>query len=225
MVGEGTGATTAYPAPAYDESWIRRYGNLGDDDRRLVNAEMAAFTELFEAAFAGVPRRSIAHLDIGTCTGRYLRWGVTQGFGLTCGIDRSPVTTEYCARTLRRDGVHVYCADLLRTDELAATAGRHAPFRLVTMMLGTINHIDPAQRRGMLRSLASLMDAEGLLVLSSWRPGRCSLSLYSESERLYLEASALSERRVAELAEGSPLRLVTTVSTPWQLLAALSPRG
>jgi hypothetical protein len=126
-------------------------------------------------------------------------------------------------RTVRGRGAHVYCADLLNQRALASTAGRLAPFRLVTMMLGTINHIHPARQPGLLRSVAGLMDSSGLLVLSSWRRERCLLSLYSQPERRFLEAALVDERRAADLALASSLRLVQVASTPWQLVTAWSP--
>ncbi len=212
-------------APVYDLSWIERYQAIEGGDARLAAAEMSAFRQLFDAEFGGVGRRSIRHLDAGTCTGRYLRWGMGEGFGLVCGIDRSPSAAAFCARTVGPGCVHVYCADVLDEADLAATAGRHAPFRLVTMMLGTINHIDRGRQAGLLRSFAGLMDPGGRLVLSSWRPGRISLSLYAEPERRFLEASALDERRLADLADASAFHLIRTVSTPWQTLAVLSPLG
>jgi SAM-dependent methyltransferase len=215
--------TALAAAPVYDLSWIERYQAVEGGDARLVAAEMSAFRQLFDAEFSGVARRSIRHLDAGTCAGRYLRWGVGEGFGLVCGIDRSPSAAAFCARTVGHDRVHVYRADVLDESDLAATAGRHAPFRLVTMMLGTINHIDRGRHADLLRSFAGLMDPGGRLVLSSWRPGRCSLSLYGEPERRFLETSALDERRLAEIAGVSGLNLIRTVSTPWQLLAVLSP--
>jgi SAM-dependent methyltransferase len=210
-----------YP-PLYDGWWIERYQAVKGPDARITATEMTAFTELFETEFCDVSPTAIRHLDVGTCAGRYLHWGLRQGFELICGIDRAPASAEFCARTIKDARVHVYCADVLSAVDLNETVHPHAPFQLVTMMLGTINHFDVSQQADVLRSFRRLLRADGKVVISAWRPDCCALSLYAEPERRFLEASPVDERHLARLTEASGLRTVRTASTPWHTLTLLS---
>lgn len=211
--------------PEYDRAWLERYDRLDTADGEITRAEMEAFWPLASAATATSDRHEVSYLDLGTCTGRYLRWGCDQGFGTVCGVDNSPASIRHCARLRQADRVYLYHADFLSCPVMHDLAARHGPFHLVTAMLGTVDHVSRHRHASFLNLVSEVLSPAGTLILSTWRVGRCDLSLYSERERSYLESTGF-----AELLGGkcdrlpNSLQLVHSVQTPWHLLAAFTRR-
>jgi hypothetical protein len=205
--------------PEYDQTWLKRYDRLEPADAEITQAEMDAFGLLARAATATLDRHKVSYLDLGTCTGRYLRWGCEQSFGIICGVDRSSASISHCAHLCRPGRVYLYNADFLSGTAMRDIAVRHGPFHLVTAMLGTVDHVSRQRQARFFRLISDVLSPVGTLVVSSWRAGHCDLSLYSEREQSYLESTGF-----ADLIEGNlgRLQLVRTVSTPWHLLAAFT---
>jgi SAM-dependent methyltransferase len=211
--------------PEYDRAWLERYDRLEPADAEITRTEMEAFWLLASAATATLDSREVSYLDLGTCTGRYLRWGCDQDFRTICGIDNSPASIRHCA-SLRRPGrVFLYRADFLNVLVMRELAARHGPFQLITAMLGTVDHVSRHRRASFLDLLSEILSPVGTLVLSSWQVGRCDLSLYSERERSYLGSTGFAELLGGECdLRPNRLQLVRTVLTPWHLLAAFTRR-
>jgi SAM-dependent methyltransferase len=211
--------TSSVLAPEYHSSWLVGYEQLNRADTAIVSAEMAAFRELVAPFAARTGRERLNYLDLGTCTGRYLRWAAGQGFATVCGMDSSPAAVAYCGRSALAGDVHLYEADFLQPGSLTRIATEHGPFDLITAMLGTIDHAPRAAQLELLASSCDVLTPTGAVVLSCWRPGRCRLSLYSDIERRYLET--MSFTGVVHDSEAIPagLRLAGSVTTQWHLLA------
>jgi 2-polyprenyl-3-methyl-5-hydroxy-6-metoxy-1,4-benzoquinol methylase len=210
-------------APEYHSGWLAGYEQLNAADTAIIAAEMAAFRRLVAPYAARARHERMNYLDLGTCTGRYLRWAAGQGFATVCGVDNSPAAVTYCYQSALPGNVHLYEADFVQPDTLVGIATEHGPFQLITAMLGTIDHAPRAAQLALLCSLREVLAPTGAVVLSGWRPGRCDLSLYSDTERRYLDA--MSFTRVLYDSEAIPpgLRLADSVTTQWHLLALFTP--
>jgi 2-polyprenyl-3-methyl-5-hydroxy-6-metoxy-1,4-benzoquinol methylase len=208
-------------APEYHSSWLADYERLNSADTTIIAAEMAAFRKLVASYTARARHERMNYLDLGTCTGRYLRWAAGQGFATVCGVDNSPAAVAHCQSALPGN-VHLYEADFVEPDTLLGIATEHGPFQLITAMLGTIDHAPRVDQLALLSSLREVLAPIGAVVLSGWRPGRCDLSLYSDAERRYLET--MSFTGVLHDSEAIPgLRLADTVTTQWHQLALFTP--
>ena len=185
----------------YRATWLARYEHgLDEADERLKRVE----AELVEEALR---RRGLwgsvqGYLDIGTCTGRYLRHlrDAIAPAGRIVGIDNnveSILTTREKLRRAHRDDSRI--AVLLRDFRHADSPIPGAPFDLVTCMMSTISHFgknrqpsfeDPLQ--GTLRRMSDLLAGGGLLVLSFWSRQACEardlLSIYDRRDRESLAA-------------------------------------
>jgi hypothetical protein len=205
--------------PEYDQTWLERFDRLKPADAEITRAEMDAFGLLAHAATAMLDTHKVSYLDLGTCTGRYLRWGCDQGFGTICGVDRSSASIRHCARLGQPGHIYLYNADFLNGTAMRDIAVRHGPFHLVTAMLGTVDHVPRHLQARFFHLISDILSPAATLVVSSWRVGHCDLSLYSERERSYLESTGF-----ADLIGSNPghLQLVRTVPTPWHLLAAFT---
>ena len=211
----------------YGAAWLARYAAVAGTDKRIVDAEMREMRRWFASRYPAETRQSLHHLDLGTCTGRYLRWGLSQGFRIICGVDASMDAVAYCSRLCRPGRLCVHHADFLHEPTVSALFARHPPFHLVTMMMGTINHVAPARQGLLLQLLGEALHPEGRLLVSAWRPGACGLSLYSPEARNYLESTGLApELLTSSASRGIPgLQMTRQLSTPWHVLVEFSRRG
>jgi SAM-dependent methyltransferase len=210
-------------APKYHSSWLVGYEQLNSADTTITAAEMAAFRQLVAPYTARTRHERMNYLDLGTCTGRYLRWATGQGFATVCGVDSSPAAVAHCYQSALPGNVHLYEADFVQPDTLVRIATEHGPFQLITAMLGTIDHAPRVAQVALLSSLRDVLAPTGGVVLSSWRPGRCDLSLYSDTERRYLETMSFTGVLYDSEAIPRGLRLADSVTTQWHLLALFTP--
>ncbi len=206
-------------APEYHNSWLAGYEQLNSADTAITAAEMAAFCQLIASFAARTGYKRLNYLDLGTCTGRYLRWAAGQGFATVCGVDNSPAAVAYCCQSALPGNVHLYEADFLEPGALVGIARERGPFELITAMLGTIDHAPRAAQLALLSSLREVLAPTGAVVLSGWRPGQCNLSLYSDTERRYLEAMCFADVLYDSEAIPTGLRLADSVTTQWHVLA------
>lgn len=207
--------------PEYDQTWLERYDRLEPADAEIAQAEMDSFGLLARTATSTLDSHEVSYLDLGTCTGRYLRWGCDQGFGTICGVDRSSASIRYCTHLCRPGRVHLYHVDFLSGTAMRDIAMRHGPFHLVTAMMGTVDHVSRHSQARLFRLISDILSPVGTLVVSSWRTGHCDLSLYSERQRSYLESTRFTDLIGGDL---DCLQLTATVPTPWHLLAAFTQR-
>jgi SAM-dependent methyltransferase len=122
----------------YEPNWLLRYDQDADDgDARLKEDELQYVLEVLGMG----TREEIRHLDLGTCTGRYIRelrekCRVT----LSVGIDLDPDCLRHCRGTLTglpgSDGPQIIEADIRQADALPS-----GPFDVITCMMGTLCHL------------------------------------------------------------------------------------
>ncbi len=185
----------------YRSTWLVRYDHdLDPADQRLKRAE----AELVERTLR---RRDLwgsigSYLDIGTCTGRYVRHlrEAVATTGRIVGIDNNLESILTTRENLRRrhpedERIAILLRDFRRSDSPIPAA----PFDLVTCMMSTISHFgkgrterheDPLQEA--LRRMSDLLATDGLLVLSFWSRRACEeralLSIYDQRDRDALAA-------------------------------------
>lgn len=209
--------------PRYDEAWLDRYERLRGTDALIADAEMAVVEDWYLARFGACAADRLRHLDLGTCTGRYLRWSRARGVGLCCGVDASADATRFC-EPLREPGrVVIERADFLQPEALPRLGERHGPFHLVTVMMGTINHVSALDQTRLLQAIGRIMAPSGRLLVSSWRPGSQVLSLYRESDRRRLTGTPLRPDLRTGLAETLGLRWLGSTATAWQDVVEFAP--
>lgn len=206
--------------PGYDDEWLTRYENLSGVDAQIANSEMEVVEAALQSSFASWHRPALTHLDLGTCTGRYLRWSRHRGFGRSVGVDAAPAAIRFCSRSIAEpERIVIEQADFLRPGVLASLGERYDGFDLVTIMMGTINHVAGRDQPGLLDAIGRVLRVSGRLILSSWRPGREVLSLYTEAECQQLSGTPLQAGLLTGEAAACGLRLFRLVSTPWQDIA------
>ncbi len=204
--------------PQYTTQWLNRYESLTASDMAIVDSEMAAVHRWFERRYPVPGRSLVRHLDVGTCTGRYLRWGIRQGFSLVCGVDSSPDAVAFCSQLFGPGRVPLYLGDFMRESTLPELVARHGRFPLITMMMGTINHVRRNRHRAVIGSLAEALTPTGRLLISSWQPGRCGLSLYDEEERRFLESTQIDVEEFGRPTEMSDPVLIERIRTDWHVI-------
>lgn len=156
-------------------------------------------------------------LDVGTCTGRYLRFlsdAVRPG-GILVGIDKDDACVAY-ARAHTRSGPDRPLIEVIHGDVLTYEGPwPGAPYEVISCMMGTLSHFgilntekrpDPLQRA--LRRMASLLHEKGWLLLGTWSAEACAerrfLSLYddAETERLVADTPSPCELQARIRAAG-----------------------
>lgn len=135
------------------------------------------------------------YLDIGFCTGRYpftLRQFLQTG-SYIAGIDAEYNCYEYALihNTKRQAGINFFCSDFISDD---ASPVYHRSYELITCMLGTISHFckEKNQLSNSLLKMATLLSANGVLIISNWSQKGISsgmLSIYSTADRNLLQCN------------------------------------
>ncbi|WJY43273.1 class I SAM-dependent methyltransferase (plasmid) [Streptomyces sp. P9-2B-2] len=226
MRGQAAASVRTTEAPElfggwYDDDWLERYDRAAGLDAAILQAELEAVETWFERQVGDVVDCAARHLDLGTCTGRYLRWGTSRGFAAAHGIDKSTAAVARCEALHGHGPVHVHRADFLDTMAFTSLLNRHGPFDLVTMMMGTINHLTVEQQYQVFRDLLPAL--AGHLVISSWRPGACVLSLYSQADQRSLGLSGFAPGLDADQVGELGLRLTERRFTDWHEIRVYEP--
>jgi SAM-dependent methyltransferase len=207
----------------YGSDWLDRYDGVTGKDAAILAAEMAAVDAWFDREVGHRIGRRARHLDLGTCTGRYLRWALARGFASVHGVDRSADAVARCSARLTGRPARLHRADFLDVRALEAVAEQYGPFDLVTMMLGTVNHLTIGHQCQVVRSAAPALRPTGHLVISSWRPGSCTLSLYSSAEQQCLGNAGLARDLDADRVGALGLELASCRFTPWHEIRVYRP--
>jgi hypothetical protein len=149
----------------YEPNWLLRYDNDADDgDAQLKREELNWVLNALKRKVGG--GGSIRHLDLGTCTGRYIR-ELRTGLDVTLsvGIDLDRDCLEHCMRLRSMlgnpDDLLIHNADIREADTLP-----NGRFDVVTCMMGTLCHL----RRGP-------KDGDGKFV-DSWQSGLDNLAAH-----------------------------------------------
>jgi hypothetical protein len=97
------------------------------------------------------------------------------------------------------------------------------PFTLATLMFGTVNHFDDDQQLAVLAHVAARLAAHGVVVVSSWRPGRVHFSLYDRAAQATLESRAMDESTLCGLLHAADMSVERAVTTDWHVVVAARP--
>ncbi|UGY94325.1 class I SAM-dependent methyltransferase [Streptomyces gobiensis] len=209
----------------YNDDWLERYDSVANEDAAILRAELDAVEAWFKRRVGGIGERVAQHLDLGTCTGRYLRWGISRGFTSAHGIDKSRAAVARCRAMLGHGPIQVHHADFLDTAVFSSLLRRQGPFDLVTMMMGTINHLAAEEQHQVVHALVPALSSQGHVVISSWRPGACALSLYSRADQRSLGLSGFAVRLDADRVGEFGIRLAERMFTPWHEIRVYEPCG
>jgi len=161
----------------YDIERLRRYETLQGAAGRVKDDEMSAL----DAIFAGRKlddARCDSFLDLGTCTGRYLRWAQARGFSQVAGMDHSPHAVRFCREEIGLRDCDIYTADCTEESSFSALSGTD----LITMMMGTLHHLTAAGVSEMMTSVAGIARDEAQFVVSTWQQTPMDLELYTPRE-------------------------------------------
>jgi hypothetical protein len=127
----------------YELNWLLKYdGDADAGDAALKRAEMQFVRGALEARSEGGKSGLTRHLDLGTCTGRYLAdlRPFIDASGVSVGIDLDRDCLEHCERKHAEllDGrtFRIDSGDLRKRDSLPRES-----FELVTCMMGTLCHL------------------------------------------------------------------------------------
>jgi SAM-dependent methyltransferase len=167
----------------YTPNWLALYdrsvGNDGDLKREETNI-VRAWLEKRHGKFTEI---AASHIDIGTCTGRYLKEleQCVRKSGTSVGIDIDPDCVQLVELKLESSELgssEVKEGDIRRRDELPTTR-----FDIVTCMMGTLCHlgrsaVDSGGRYGDewqtgLENISSLLAEDGDAFLAVWDAGAC----------------------------------------------------
>ncbi|MEP3345027.1 MAG: class I SAM-dependent methyltransferase [Litoreibacter sp.] len=169
---------TTHPASRnfYDNSLLERYETLNGAAHDVKEKERKVLdTVLADRRASHAACRSM--LDIGTCTGRYLRWGQANGFRQICGLDHSQDAIAFCEATLP------FTCELHRADcTHIESFSRLKDVDLITMMMGTFNHLVIDAVAGFFRNLQLIAAPRAQFVVSTWAKSPMDLAIYSHQE-------------------------------------------
>ena len=164
----------------YEPHWLAQYEfALSADDERLKTVELSRALEILRKLHRV---DDVGHmLDIGTCTGRYpihMSPHVAPGQRII-GIDADPDCVRFASALVRKAQLENRVT-IRRLDFLGESFPVDGRFGLVTCMLGTLSHFgrdrrvdhrDSLQRS--LTRMASLLDEDGMLLVSNWSEQAC----------------------------------------------------
>ncbi len=102
------------------------------------------------------------YLDIGTCSGRYPSYFKTK-FKSILGIDINSKSIDFCKEKIK--GVDFLVADIT-IDILKIKKNYREKFDLITMMMGTINHIPKHKHNYAFSNIKKIMNFNSTLIVS-----------------------------------------------------------
>ncbi|NTF85394.1 class I SAM-dependent methyltransferase [Rhizobium rhizogenes] len=181
------------------------------DKLRLFEAAMGGYhtDKLAELniclAVAKTAHLKVNYLDVGTCTGRYPE-AFSSLFSYSCAVDKSYDAVRLCKE--RYDHTNFRVLDV-SIGSIALEFRRK--FCFITMMMGTINHINRESHRKILKNMRDALDSHGCIVLSYLRraPPYDVSYLYNRSELEYL----LSNKIDSNVIEESKLKVDQSYTT------------
>lgn len=195
----------------YNSSWLYRYESASGRDAQLKLEEMRAFETLLRR-HTELRIISSSFLDIGTCTGRYLRWAHQKEFEKIVGIDRSVDSILYCSKTLSFSP-ELHCLNVISEPEQRLLVLLGGQFDLITVMFGTINHFNSIEQLKVIQRMSRILKNDGLLIISSWIQDRCSFSLYEDLTSQALSIQQVSIDRMEYMAHLADLELTAWTET------------
>ena len=162
--------------------------------KQVKDEEQMLLTHMYQRTGL-VSLSGLTHLDIGTCTGRYLKWAYDKGCRNIYGIDESKNSIDFCKKNIHFNTslINGSCAN-------KSTYNKIEKIHSCTVMLGTINHLDELQLISFLRILGDVINFEGVLAVSSWLIPPIGLTIYNNFQaQLLYERSKLLNFNLFEL--------------------------
>lgn len=198
--------STFFPSKIYNSEWLHRYESAVEQDAQLKLEEMNTFEDLLDRYIVSQPTFN-SYLDIGTCTGRYLRWAAQNGFETIVGIDSSPDAIQYCSKALTFTP-ELHCLDITSVSEQKLQLILGKQFDLITIMFGTINHFDDIEQLEIIRRMSCILTENGRLIISSWIEGKCGFSMYEKATAELLSNRQISVDKMSRMAGLAGLKLI-----------------
>lgn len=161
----------------YGIETLRRYEMLHGNASRVKGGEMKALDAILARRKLDCARCD-SFLDLGTCTGRYLRWAKERGFSEVAGMDHSPHVARFCQEEIGLRDCDIYTADCTKESSFAALSG----VDLITMMMGTVHHLTAAGVSQMMTNIAGIAREHAQFVVTTWRHTPMDLELYTPRE-------------------------------------------
>jgi SAM-dependent methyltransferase len=220
----------------YVTNYLAKFdADIDEDDKRLKREELETANELL----AGHPMKLRSHLDIGTHTGRWLieiRDRVEQS-GRIIGIDNDEDCVQYAGARIREKTDGDSRIVVHQIDFVAPEIPHLGTFHLITCMLGTLSYFGLDKRPGFdgshsceydtlqeaLCRMASLLEKDGILLLSVWSPEACNdsgrrmLSIYRPTDRQLLANGTPEAEELAKRLANAGLCLDCQVSVDQRL--------
>lgn len=190
----------------YDQNVLNAYEGLTGRAREIKNTEQAVLDSLIGKLI--YPRHLDRSVDVGTCTGRYLAWARKIGVKEINGIDHSPAAIDFCQKHIPFD-VTLYlgsCAD-------PATFKNLKNCTLITMMMGTANHLSRTQFESFFLNAAGSSSSDSILIFSTWRVSPMELEIYDCHQVREIEGSLEWVQLFS--ANSCGFALIDRISTPW----------
>jgi SAM-dependent methyltransferase len=212
-------ASTFFPLDVYDAGWLQCYESAVGQDAQIKLEEMNTFEDLLYRCTVSQPTFN-SFLDIGTCTGRYLRWAAQNGFETIVGIDSSVDAIQYCSKALTFTP-ELHCLDITSVSEQKLQSFLGRQFDLITIMFGTINHFDDIEQLEIIRRMCRILSENGRLIISSWMQGKCGFSLYENSTARLLSTHQISINKISQMASLTDLELIDSSETSSHRLFSL----
>jgi SAM-dependent methyltransferase len=208
----------------YESNWLLKYDEDADPgDARLKQEELKFVLEAL--ANQSDALEGARHLDLGTCTGRYLaKLRERLAIELSIGVDLDADCIDHCKRVhaaLLKDEhrFRIIDADIRKSESLP-----NEKFDLVTCMMGTLCHLrrisersgsfeDPWQSG--LENLAARLESDGDAFVAIWNtedvPGSLPplLSIYPQRSRELLLKHSPSQKEFESRLEQARLRSVS----------------
>lgn len=185
----------------YTPNWLALYDRTDGDDGILKQEETALVRKWLEKRHGELNGVVASHIDLGTCTGRYIKElrDCVRGDGAIVAIDVDPdcvqlVKLKQVSRELEPKA-DVQEGDIRRRDELPSRT-----FDMITCMMGTLCHLarSPNGTQGYkdewqagLDNLSKLLADDGDAFIGVWDAQACKrghnvLSIYDERSKTIL---------------------------------------
>lgn len=178
----------------YTGNWLTAYEfDLDGEDERLKTLEARRAVAAIESIGRWGNLRS--HLDVGTCTGRYIALfrDATVPSGELIGIDDDPDCVRFAQASLER---RFPGDERIRIEHVDFSSDRlpRGDFDLVTCMLGTLSHFGWDRKlsrndnlQSIIQRMREILADDGVLLLGTWsqfaRDQRRLLGIYQDSDR------------------------------------------
>lgn len=208
----------------YTSNWLYKYDDASDEDGELKDAESEFVLDQLKKKHGEVIVDG--HIDLGTCTGRYLRelTPYVNG-GKIVGVDNDRDCLEVLKSRVKSGKldarVEIREGDIRRRQQLPSDR-----FGLVTCMMGTLCHLDLRGDNGSgrfeddwqvgLENAADLLAKDGDAFIAIWdeqacvvrpRLGRQLLSIYEQRDSTILCRQSPSEGELKARIEQAGLKI------------------